>query len=57
MDNTEVEIVEDVEMKDSHSEVNVPWEMVKAIFPYIIWTVIGVVGFIAISSILDTLII
>lgn len=57
MDNTEVEIVEDVEMKDSHSEVNVPWEMVKAVFSYIIWTVIGVVGFIAISSILDTLII
>lgn len=55
MDTTEVEIVEDVEMKDSHNEVNVPWEMVKAVFPYVIWTVIVVVGFMAISSVLDTL--
>ena len=57
MDTTEVEIVEDVEMKDNHNEVNVPWEMVKAVFPYVIWTVIVVVGFMAISRILDTLII
>ena len=57
MDTTEVEIVEDVEMKDNHNEVNVSWEMVKAVFPYVIWTVIVVVGFMAISSVLDTLII
>lgn len=57
MDTTEVEIVEDVEMKDGHNEVNVPWEMIKAVFPYIIWTVMVVIGFMAISSILDTLII
>ena len=57
MDITEVEIVEDVEMKDNHNEVNVSWEMVKAVFPYVIWTVIVVVGFMAISRILDTLII
>ena len=57
MDITEVEIVEDVEMKDGHNEVNVPREMVKAVLPYVIWTVIVVVGFRAISRILDTLII
>lgn len=57
MDITEVEIVEDVEMKDGHNEVNVPREMVKAVLPYVIWTVIVVVGFMAISRILDTLII
>ena len=57
MDTTEVEIVEDVEMKDGYNEVNVPWEMIKAVFPYIIWTVMVVIGFMAISSILDTLII
>ena len=57
MDITEVEIVEDVEMKDCHNEVNVPREMVKAVFPYIIWTIMVVVGFMAMSSILDTLII
>lgn len=57
MDITEVEIVEDVKMKDDHNKVNVPWEMIKAVFPYVIWTVIVVVGFMAMSSILDALII
>lgn len=53
----EVEVVEDIEIKEDPSHVNVPWEMCKAVFPYLFWSAIAFLGFLTISQILDAIII
>lgn len=54
----EVEVVEDVKIKGRKtSQVNVPWEMCRAVFPYLFWSAMAFLGFLAISQILDAIII